>query len=73
MYLFTRASGETHGSGHRREYDAPFAAVTGSGWLQPTVSQEKKTKDRNQSTEIEKETTGTILENGNNRNALLIH
>lgn len=59
--MFTRASGQTHGSEHRREYDVPLAAVTGSGWLQPSFPG-KENKDRNQATEIEKETTGTILE-----------
>lgn len=61
IYLFTRASGQTHGSGHRRRHDVPFAAVTGSGWLQPSFPG-KENKDRNHGTEIEKETAGTILE-----------
>lgn len=76
MCVFTRAFGQTHGSGHKREYDVPIAAVTGSGWLVAAHSfPGKENKDRNQATEIEKETTGTILEEwigGKNRYALLI-
>lgn len=65
IYLFTWASGQKHWSGNRREYDVPFVTVTGSGRVVAVAAHGfpgKENKDRNQATEIEKETIGTILE-----------
>lgn len=63
IYMFTaRASGKTHTlvSRDRREYGVPTCShgIWAVG-LQPSFSG-KENKERNQATEIEKETIGTI-------------
>lgn len=64
MYLFTRASGQTHQSGQRREYAVPIWSSHGIWVVAAHNFPGKENKDRNQATEIEKETSGTILVNG---------